>query len=467
MHQTAPDIQKYIIIVIFERYKVIELEYEKDYVAIEKEHVFGTWRYEYTWNPLLIEEAEDCYFQDHKGKRYLDFSSQLMCSNLGHKNQKVIAALSDQSNKLCYVAPGFATKPAAILGKKLAGITPGDLNKSFISLGGAEAIEGAIKIARMYTGKTKLISRYRSYHGATSGAIALTGDPRTHYAIGMPGIVRAPDCYCYRCPFGLEYPDCGVRCAEYMDEIIRMEGEQNVAGMVIEPIVGSNGILVPPDEYMPRLREICDERGVLLIADEVMTGFGRTGKWFCVDHWGVVPDIMSMAKGLTGAFIPLGATIARKKIADFFDQEGNLFCHGHTYAMHPLSCAVAIAAIQEYIDNNLIERAARMGSLLGKRLNELKEEHASVGDVRGKGLFWGIELVKNKETKEPFVTRREKFLPNMVKKISATTLKNGVYIVNTINTLIIAPPLIVTEKQIDHGIQVLNEALKIADKESS
>jgi len=436
-----------------------------DYVALEREHVFGTWRYEYTWNPRLIEEAEGCYFRDAEGKRYLDFSSQLMCSNLGHRNRKVIEALSEQANKLCYIAPSFATRPAAELGRKLAEITPGDLQKSFFSLGGAEANEAAIKIARLYTGRRKLISRYRSYHGATSGAIALTGDPRTQYAVGMPGVVRAPDCYCYRCPFGLEYPDCGIRCAEYVDEIIEMEGEQTVAGVVIEPIVGSNGILVPPDEYVPRLREICDERGVLLIDDEVMTGFGRTGRWFCIEHWDVVPDIMSMAKGITGAFIPLGATIARKKISDFFEEEGNLFCHGHTYSMHPLCCAVALAAIQEYADGDLIENARRMGEVLGRRLNDLREEHISIGDVRGKGLFWGVELVRSRETKEPFVTRSQKFIPNTLKRISAAAMEEGVYIVNIINTLIVAPPLIVTEEQIDEGVQVLDEALKIADAE--
>ena len=413
----------------------------------------------------MIEITDGCYFTDIEGKKYLDFSSQLMCSNLGHKSPKVMEALSEQANKLCYVAPSFATKPAAKLGEKLTEITPSELQKSFFSIDRAEANEAAVKIAHLYSGKTKLISRYRSYHGATSGAMALTGDLRTHYAIGMPGIVRAPDCYCYRCPLGKEYPGCGISCVEYIDEIIMMEGEESVARVVIEPIVGSNGILVPPDEYMPMLREICDERGVLLIDDEVMTGFGRTGKWFCMEHWDVVPDILSMAKGLTGAYIPLGATIASKEIADFFDQEGNLFCHGHTYAMHPLYCAVALAAIQEYIEKNLIENASKMGSVLGKKLNELKEEHASVGDVRGKGLFWGVELVRNKMTKKPFVTRREKFLPNMLKKVSAAALEKGVYIVNVINTLIIAPPLIITEEHIDQGIQVLGNALKIADKE--
>lgn len=437
----------------------------EDYASLEKDYVFGTWRYEYTWNPLLIEEGDGCYLADIEGKKYLDLSSQLMCSNLGHRSDKAIGALIKQANKLCYAAPSFATKPAAKLGQKLSEITPGDLKKTFFSLGGTEANEAAIKIARLYTKKTKLITRFSSYHGATSGSIALTGDPRTHYAIGMPGVIRAPDCYCYRCPLGLDYPDCGIACVEYIDEIIRMEDENTVAGVVIEPIVGTNGILVPPDEYMPRLRGICDERDVLLIDDEVMTGFGRTGKWFCIEHWNVVPDIMSMAKGLTGAFIPLGATIARKKIADFFDEEGNLFCHGHTYSNHPLCCAVALAAIQEYKDKNLVENAFRMGDVLGRKLNELKDEHVSIGDVRGKGLFWGIELVKNRETKEPFVSRSEKFLPNTLKRISAAAMEKGVYVVNALNILIIAPPLIVKEEQIDEGVQVLDEVLKIADAE--
>ncbi len=438
---------------------------DADYQALEKEYVYGTWRYEPTWTPVVIDEGEGCYITDIKGKRYLDFSSQLMCSNLGHRSTKVIDAINRQAKKLCYAAPGFATKPAALLGKRLAEITPGDLCKSFITLGGSEANEAAIKIARLYSGKTKFVSRYRAYHGATSGAISLTGDPRNHHAVGMPGVVRAPDCYCYRCPFGKEYPGCGITCAEYIDEIVRMEGEYTVAGVVVEPIVGSNGILVPPNEYVPRLREICDERDVLLIDDEVMAGFGRTGKMFCIEHWDVVPDIMTLAKGLTGAFIPLGATVTNRKIADHFDQPGNLFSHGQTYAMHPLGCAAALAAIDEYYEKKLVENAARMGEVLGKRLNELSETHASIGDVRGKGLFWGVELVRDRETKEPFVTRREKFMPSVLKKISAAAMEKGMYIVNTINILIVAPPLIVNEEQINEGIQVLDQVLTIADKE--
>jgi taurine--2-oxoglutarate transaminase len=236
--------------------------------------------------------------------------------------------------------------------------------------------------------------------------------------------------------------------------------------VVIEPIVGSNGILVPVNEYIPRLREICDQNDVLLIDDEVMAGFGRTGKMFCMEHWDTVPDIMSLAKGLSGSYLPVGATITSKQIADHFDRPENLFSHGQTYAMHPMCCASAIAAIKEYGRLNLIENAAKMGKHLGKRLYELEEAHKSVGEVRGKGLFWGAELVKNKKTKEPFVRRKDKFNPTVLKRISAEMLAKGVYIVNNINTFIIAPPLIVNKSQIDEAVEVFDEALKIADKET-
>ncbi len=245
-----------------------------------------------------------------------------------------------------------------------------------------------------------------------------------------------------------------------------MEGPGNVAALFVEPIVGSNGVLVPPDEYMPKLREICDETETLLVADEVMTAFGRTGKWFGVENWDVVPDMMTLAKGISSAHIPLSATIVRKKIADFFDED-NLFCHGQTYANHPYSCAAGVAAIQEYKDRNLIERAAKMGEVLGKRLIELQETHPSIGEVRGKGLFWGIEVVKNRETKEPFVTRATKFQANLIGRIASEAMKKGVYLYANINTIVLTPPLIITEEQIDEGVNVLDEVLKISDSEMS
>ncbi len=433
---------------------------------MEKKYVYGTWRYENQWNPVMIESGEGCYVKDVDGKRYFDLSSQLMCSNLGHSNQRIKDAIKEQMEKICFAAPGFGTESAARFGRLLAQITPEPLCKSYLTIGGAEANEAALQIARLYTKRGKFISRFRSYHGSSSGAVALTGDPRTHNAVGVAGVVRAPDCYCYRCPFGLEYPNCGIQCAEYVDEIIKMERPTTVAGVVIEPIVGSNGILVPPDEYIPRLREICDENEVLLIDDEVMTGFGRTGKLFCIEHWDTVPDIMSMAKGISGAYLPVGATITSKKIADYFDDPDNLFSHGQTYAMHPMACATGAAAIKEYMEKNVVENAAKMGKILGKRLNELKETHVSVGDVRGKGLFWGVELVKNRETKKPFAERKNKFEATILKKICGEMMKKGVYLANVINTFIVAPPLIVTEDEINDAMDVFDESLQIADKET-
>ena len=436
----------------------------EDYAAMTRKHVFGTWRYQRAWRPKVIVGAEGCRFKDVDGRSYLDFSSQLVCSNLGHSNERVKAAIADQAEKLAYVNPGFTTMPAALLAKKLSEVAPGDLCKTFFSLGGAEANEAAVKIARFYTGAPKLVARFRSYHGATSAAISLTGDPRRHYAPLTPGVVHAPDCYCYRCPFGLEYPGCSIRCAEYIGDIIEMEGIGNVAAVFVEPIVGSNGILVPPDEYMPMLRRICDEKGVLLVADEVMTGFGRTGEWFCVNHWGVVPDIMTLAKGLTSAYIPLSATIVRKPISDFFEGE-NLFCHGQTYANHPLACAAGLAAVEEYERLGLVGRAKKMGEILGRRLMELADDHPSVGDVRGKGLFWGVEPVRNRETKEPFATRRQRFESTVLSKMASEALNRGVYVMAILNAMIIAPPLIVSEEEIDEGVGVLDGVLKIADAE--
>jgi taurine--2-oxoglutarate transaminase len=436
----------------------------EDYSTLTRKYLFGTWRYQKTWNPKVIAKGNGSYIIDNKGKKYLDFSSQLVCSNLGHNNQNVREALKDQGEKLFYVAPGFTTEPAAKLAKKIAEVTPGDLCKSYFSLGGAEANEAAVKIARLYTGALKLIARFRSYHGATSGAIGLTGDPRRLYAPVPPGVVHAPDCYCYRCPFGLEYPSCGIRCAKYIHEMIEMEGMNNVAAVFVEPIVGSNGILVPPDEYMPKLRKICDDTETLLVADEVMTGFGRTGEWFCVNHWDVVPDIMTLAKGLTSAYIPFSATVVRKPIADFFEDD-NLFCHGQTYANHPLGCAAGLAAVKEYERLDLISRAKKMGEKLEARLLELKDHHPSVGDVRGKGLFWGIEPVKNRKTKEPFATRRQRFEPTVLNKMATKALEKGVYFMTVLNTMIFAPPLVVTNEELNEGVEIIDEVLKIADSE--
>lgn len=436
----------------------------QEIVELTAKYTYGTWRKQKGWKPLHIVDAEGCYFTDGSGKRYLDFSSQLMCSTLGHKNQAVIKAIGDQAQKLAYIAPGFATDVRVELSKLLLEVLPAGLEKFFFTTSGTEANEAAFKIARMYTGKTKIISRYRSYHGSTMGSIAATGDPRRwamEPAGKIPGVIFAPEVNCYKCPMLHTYPGCGIACVEYINHMIENEGD--VAAVIIEPIVGTNGILIPPNEYMPRLREICDKHNVLMIADEVMTGWGRTGTWFAVDHWNVKPDILVTAKGITAAYVPLGLCATSKKIADFFDD--HYFSHGHTYEAHPLTLAPAIASINELKRLDLINRATEIGSYLGKKLNELKPKHPSIGDVRGLGLFWAVELVKNKKTKQPFNSYKDKIsgTPLLVDKVAAEMMKNGVFIQAWVSHFVIAPPLIISKEDIDVGVSALDAALGIAD----
>ena len=430
------------------------------------DHTYGTWRFQKGWKPLHIVDAEGCYFFDASGKKYLDFSSQLMCVTLGHKNEAVIKAIEEQARKLPYVAPGFTTYVRAELSNLLLKVLPEGLEKFYFSTSGTEANEAAIKIARMYTGKYKIISRYNSYHGSTAASIAATGDPRRwpiEPSGKIDGVIFAPECNCYRCPLGHSYPDCNIACANYIEHMIRNEG--NVAAVLVEPVVGTNGILVPPKEYLPHLRKICDENNVLLIADEVMSGWGRTGKWFAVDHWDVKPDILTTAKGITSAYVPLGLTATTKKIADFFND--HYFAHGHTYEAHPLTLAPAIAAINEIQKYNLVDRSLELGNYLGDKLIELKSRHNSIGDVRGIGLFRAIEIVKDKETKEPFNTKEDKMngTPLTVDKIAGELMKKGIYVSSWISHFVLAPPLIITKEEIDTAIEAFDEVLKLADED--
>lgn len=432
-------------------------------------HTYGSWRQQGGWKPLKIVEAEGCYFTDSTGNRYLDFSSQLMCCNLGHGNRAVADAVSEQVRKLPYVAPAFVTDVRGTLTTELLEVMPNGLEKFFYATSGTEANEAAMKIARLYTGRYKIISRYSSYHGSTAGSIAVSGDHRRlpiEPAGKMVGTVFGPDAYCYRCPFSVTYPDCGIVCAEYVEYMIKRES--NVAAVIVEPVVGSNGVIVPPNEYLPRLREITEDNDVLLIVDEVMSGWGRTGEWFAVDHWKVKPDILATAKGITGAYAPLSVTATTREIADFFEKP--YFPHGHTYESHPVTLAAGVAAVREYKRLNLIQRARDLGQYLGKQLTSLRNKHKAVGDVRGLGLFWGIELVKNRETKEPFNTTEEKFQgkPMIVGNVAKECLRRGVYVATGfINHLIIAPPLIVEESEVDEGVRALDTALEVADRESN
>ncbi len=426
----------------------------QEIVDLNKEYTFFSWSVQGATNPIPMTRAEGVYFWDANGKRYLDFASQLVNTNVGHQHPRVVKAIQEQAAQLTFASPGMATAPRGLLGKKLAEITPGDLKKTFFTLGGAEANENAIKIARFYTGKHKIIARYRSYHGATHGALALTGDYRRLPAEpAMPGVVRILDPYCYRCPFGQKKETCKRECISHVEEVIQHEGPDHIAAIILEGVTGTNGLIIPPDEYWPRLREICDKYNILLISDEVMSGWGRTGQWFAVEHWGVTPDIITTAKGITSGYVPLGAVIVREKIAKFFDDK--MLYAGLTYSGHALACAAALATIETYEEEHIFENARKVGSYLGRRLEDMKARHPVVGDVRYIGLFSALELVKNRTTKEPLdLTPLKNFL-----------LSNGVYVFNFKNILFVVPPLVITEEQLEEGLTLLDEGLsELMDK---
>jgi taurine--2-oxoglutarate transaminase len=428
-----------------------------DVERTDREYVFGTWTFQSEVSPTQVVGGEGARFTTADGEEYLDFSGQLMCSNLGHSADRVADAIAEQARDGAYFAPGYATEARARLGEKLAERTPGELSKTFFSTSGTEAVEAAIKIARLYTGNHKIVSRYRSYHGATYGSISVTGDPRRLPAEpGIPGAIKAPDPYAYGSTLD------PMESLEYVDEMLHLEGN-TVAAVLVEPIVGSNGILVPPADYLPRLKEIAHDHDALLICDEVMSGFGRTGKWFGCDHFDVTPDIMTMAKGLTGAYAPLGGTIVTPEIADYFEE--NMFCHGHTYAGHPVACAAGLAAVETYEREGLVAQARETGAYLGERLDDLAAAHPSVGEVRGVGLFRGIELTKSSEKRVPFGHREDKISKGttVVDEVAARAGDHGVYVANMINTLIVAPPLVISEAEIDEAVDALDAALELSD----
>jgi len=425
----------------------------QEIVSLSREYTFFSWSIQSQAAPIPMTRAEGIYFWDAEGKRYIDFSSQLMNVNIGHQHPKVVKAIQEQAARLCFAHPGMATEPRGLAGKKIAEVTPGNLKKTFFCLGGAEANENAIKMARMYTGRFKIMARYRSYHGATYGAIALTGDyRRLPVEPAMPGVVHFLDPYCYRCPFGWKRETCHRECIDHVEEIISYEGASHIAAIIMEGVTGSNGLIVPPDDYWPRIREICNKHGILLISDEVMSGWGRTGKWFAIDNWNVVPDMITTAKGLTAGYVPLGALITSDAIADYFEDK-MLWC-GLTYSGHALACAAAVATIEVYKEDRLIENTVKVGRYLGKRLEEIKARHASVGDARYIGLFSALEIVKEKTTKEPIdpLTEVGKFLR-----------ANGLFTFIFHNVLFIVPPLCITEAQIDEGLEIIENALSITD----
>lgn len=424
----------------------------EEVVSLSLEHVFYSWSVQKDVSPIPVESGSGVYFWDKYGKQYLDFSSQLMNLNIGYQHPRVVAAIQQQASRLCAAHPNTAHEPKARLGKMIAEVTPGDLNKVFFTLGGAEANENAIKFARAYTRKQKIISRYISYHGATYGAITLSGDyRRPPVEPGIPGVVHVFDPYCYRCPFGHTPQTCHRECISQVEQVIQFENPDTVAALFMEGVTGSNGILVPPDDYWPRLREITQKYDVLLVSDEVMSGFGRTGEWFAVDNWGVVPDIITMAKGLTSGYLPLGAVVVSEPIARYFDDR--MLYMGLTYFGHPMCCAAGVETLHVYKDEDLISNSKKMGLILGNMLEEIKDKHQIVGDVRYIGLFSVLELVKDRQTREPAGAQ-------VMGAIKLKMLEAGLSTFVNKNMVFVCPPLVINQSELVDGLQIIENVLQ-------
>jgi len=414
--------------------------------------------------PIAVRNAEGVYLYDYDGNRYLDFSSGLMNVNIGHGNQRVTDAVVRQMQEVSYVTPGCVTKARGELGKKLAEITPGNLKKTLFTVCGASAIDNAIKLARLYTGRYKIIARYRAFHGASYGAMTAGGDPRKLAADSQqaPNFVHVEDPYCYRCPWDKEISSCHRECVSHIERVIEFEGPENVAAILMEGESGTSGCIKYPPDYLQKVRALCDKHGILLIMDEVMSGFGRTGKWFASELHGIVPDMIATAKGITAGYIPLGALIVTDTIADHFNDK--VLWLGLTYSAHPVACAAGAEVMKIYEEENLIENAAEMGRYIDQRMEEMKLQHPCIGDFRNTGLLGCLELVKNRTTREPMAPFNARPDEMVIMNQVAVKLKQlGMYTFVRWNYVFIAPPLIITKEQIDEGLAIIGEALKIAD----
>ncbi len=430
------------------------------------DYTLFSWSKQAGLNPIMVERAEGVYIYDYDGKRYLDFSSQLMNVNIGHGDTRVRNAVVKQMDEVSYVYPGMITKVRGELGKKLAEIAPGNLKKSFFTLGGAEAIENAIKLARVYTGRYKIISQYQSFHGASYAAFSAGGDPRKHGVDSQaaPNFIHVENPYFYRCPWNSKtWEECGENCAAHVERIIKYENPESIAAILLEGESGSSGCIKYPPGYWKKIKALCDRYGILLIADEVMSGFGRTGKMFAVEHHGVEPDLITVAKGLTAGYIAMGAVLVSEKIAKYFDDKALPL--GLTYSAHPVACAAALAVLKIYEEDNLVEKAAAMGKYMDAKVEEMKKKHPSIGDFRNTGLLGCIELVKNRTSKEPMAPWNAK--PNemeVMNKVAAKIRELGMYTFVRWNWIFIAPPLTITKEQVNEGLDIISKAISIADE---
>jgi taurine--2-oxoglutarate transaminase len=429
----------------------------EEIVALNRAHTFFSWSIQGQLDPIAIDRAEGVYLYTPEGRRILDFNSQLMSVNIGHGDRRVIDAINEQALKLQYVMPGFATEIRGRLGAKMAEILPGDLDKVFFTLGGAEAIENAIKLARHHTGRHKVLARYRAYHGATFGAMTLTGDPRRWAnEPGLVGVVRYPDTH----RWGEKEPRPVEESLQGLEDVIRYEGAHTIAAVFLETIVGTNGILIPPDGYIQGVREICTRNNILMVCDEVMAGFGRTGRWFAVDHWDVTPDLMTLAKGLTSSYLPLGAVAMRHEIAEAF--ETKMFYGGLTYSSHPVSLAAALATIRVYEEDDLIGNARRLGPVMRGHHERLASKHPSVGATRSIGLFGIIDLVRSRDPWTPLTPYNG--TSDEMKAIGRFFRDNGLFTFAPNNSIHTNPPLCITEEQLAEGFDIIDRALDIADQ---
>lgn len=438
----------------------------KHSIAADRAHVFHSWSAQGALEPLPIAGGTGAVFWDNEGKRYLDFSSQLVNLNLGHQHPRLIEAVTEQAGTLCTVAPSFSNDTRSRAAEMIVGHAPDRLNRVFFTNGGAEAVENAVRMARHHTGRHKVLSAYRSYHGATATAITLTGEPRRWGAEpGDPGVVHFFGPYPYRSHFGAATAaEEKTLALAHLEEVIQMEGPQQVAAIVLETVVGTNGVLVPPDGYLAGVRDLCDQYGILMVCDEVMVGFGRTGEWFAVDNWGVAPDLITFAKGVNSGYVPLGGVLLTENIADTF--RDSPYPGGLTYSGHPLACATAVASISVMEDEGIVERAAELGrSVLGPGLSRIAERHPSVGELRGLGCFWALELVRGRETREPLVPYAASG-PDAapMAELGAELRSRGLWPFLAGNRLQIAPPLVITEEELVRGMDIIDESLDVADR---
>jgi taurine--2-oxoglutarate transaminase len=445
---------------------LMDMETEERVRRDDRAHVFHSWSAQGQISPMPVAGGEGCEFWDYEGKRYLDFSSQLIYTNLGHQHPRVVAAIKEQADRLCVIQPSFANDRTAELARLIAELAPGDLEMVFFTNAGAEANENAMRIARLHTGRHKILAAYRSYHGATHGAIALTGDPRRWASEpSVSGVVHFCGPYPYRSSFHAtsEAEEC-ERALAHLEEIVMYEGPSTIAGIILETVVGTNGILVPPDGYLQGVRALCDRHGIVMILDEVMTGFGRTGHWFGCQGYDVVPDLMTCAKGITSGYVPLGAVVISRAIAGTF--QDRVYFGGLTYSGHPLACAAGVAAVEALRDDGVVEHARRIGDeVLGPGLRALLAKHPSIGEVRGRGCFWGIELVKDRQTREPLAPFNASGAQmGAVGVLGQAAMQRGLSLMIHWNVVMVAPPLIITPAEAQRGLAILDEVLEITDE---